>query len=140
MENIEMRDLLAIFGKASINSLSEKQLGILQKLTDEARRLATRYLAIQGVKKESGLIQKTFPDHLYVTILPRSGIYAFHPVHWRTRLFPHHGVPVLGSDRVDIEFLGEIIAQPDIYTAVYCDDDIEDAPFYFLKGKQHIRK
>lgn len=140
MENIKMRDLLAIFGNVSINSLSEKQQDILQNLSDEARQLAIGYLSIQRTKKEYDLIREIYPDHLYVTTLPRVGIYAFHPVHRRTRLFPHHGVPVLGSDRVDIEFLGEIIAHPDIYTAVYCEDDIEDAPFYFLKGKQHIRK
>jgi len=76
-------------------------------------------VAKRGARQEK-VIGSHFPDYLYISTTSKQDRYSFHPIHRRTRLYPHHGVPVLGSDRVDIVYL------------------IEDAPFYFLKGKQHI--
>lgn len=141
ISRVAFEDLLAVFGYG-INAESlttfEKEFGLYIK--DAARCLAIKYLAIQKVKKSFDVIESHFPGFLYVSTTSKQDRYSFHPIHRRTRLYPHHGVPVLGSDRVDVVYLGEIVSNPGIYTAVYYDKDTENAPFYFLKGKQHIER
>ncbi len=140
ISKVPFEDLLAVFGYGiNVNNLTtfEKEFGLYIK--NAAKDLAIKYLAIQKVKKSFDVIGSHFPDFLYVSTTSKQDRYSFHPIHRKTRLYPHHGVPVLGSDRVDIVYLGEIVSNPEIYTAGYCDEDIEDAPFYFLKGKQHIK-
>ncbi len=141
ISRVSFEDLLAVFGYgANAGSLTtfEKEFGLYIK--DAAKDLAIKYLAIQKVKKNFDVVGSHFSDYLYVSTTSKRDRYSFHPIHRKTRLYPHHGVPVLGSDRVDIVYLGEIVSNPEIYTAVYCDNDVENAPFYFLKGKQHIKK
>lgn len=134
-------DLLTIFGfLGSKDQLSEFQIEFLKYIKLASKELAAKYLAIQNVKKRFKIINKAFSDSLYISTISRNDLYSFHPIHKKTRLFPHHGVPVLGSDKVNIVYFGEIITHPDIYTAVYLENDIEDSPFYYLKGKQHIKK
>ena len=122
-----------------MDSLTDTQLSLLQKLSEAGEELAIRYLAFQGAKNKLGVIPKSFPRSLYVSTTSKISRYGFHPIHRRTRLYPHHGVPILGSDRADIVFLKEVLENPDNYLAVFCPDDIEEAPFYFLKGRQHVR-
>lgn len=139
VSKIPFEDLLAVFGyqtNTGILTTFEKEFGLYIK--NAAKDLAIKYLAIQKAKRNFDVIRLHFPDYLYVSTTSKQDRYSFHPIHRRTRLYPHHGVPVLGSDRVDIVYLGEILSNPEIYTAVYYDKDIEDAPFYFLKGKQYI--
>lgn len=139
ISGVSFEDLLAVFGYGTnVSNLTnfEKEFGLYIK--DAAKDLAIKYLAIQKAKRNFDVIGSYFPDCLYVSTTSKQDRYSFHPIHRKTRLYPHHGVPVLGSDRVDIVYLGEIVSNPEIYTAVYYDKDIENAPFYFLKGKQHI--
>lgn len=139
ISKVPFEDLLAIFGYGiNSNNLTnfEKEFGLYIK--DAAKDLAIKYLAIQKVKRSFDVIGSHFPNCLYVSTTSKQDRYSFHPIHRKTRLYPHHGVPIMGSDRVDIVYLGEIVSNPEIYTAVYYDKDIENAPFYFLKGKQYI--
>ncbi len=141
INNVAFEDLLAVFGygRDAVNLTSfEKDFALY--IHEAAKDLAIKYLAIQKVKKKLDVVASNFPDSLYVSTTTKQDRYSFHPIHKRTRLFAHHGVPVLGSDKVDIIYFAEIITNPEIYTAVYCQGDIEDAPFYFLKGKQHVKK
>ena len=142
MEEIPIKDLLVVFGfgNRTLNDLTGFQLSTLQYLSNEALEVTIKYLAIQSVKKNLNMVKSTFPESIYVSTISRQGIYSFHPIHRRTRLYPHHGVPVLGSDKTDIEFVGYILSKSDQYTAVYVKDDIEDAPFYFLKGTKHVKQ
>lgn len=137
---ISLDDLLAVFGNRSrLDSLNDAQLGLLEKLSVEGEELAIRYLAFQKAKSRLGIISKLFPQSLYVSTTVKPDRFSFHPIHRRTRLYPHHGVPVLGSDKVDVVFFMEVLEDPENYLAVYCPDDIEEAPFYFLKGRQHLK-
>ena len=141
IQDVTYKDLLSVFGKnKALTALSDNQLELLEALSNDAKELAIRYLAIQKAKGDLNVIGSKYPDYIYVSTTAKRNRYSFHPIHRRTRLYPHHGVPVFGSDKVDVVFLGEVISNSDKYTAVYCDDDIEDAPFCFLKGKQHIKK
>lgn len=140
LAGISLDDLLAVFGnRSNLGSLSDSQLGLLEKLSVEGEELAIRYLAFQKAKSRLGVISKLFPQSLYVSTTVKRDRFSFHPIHRRTRLYPHHGVPVLGSDKVDIVFFMEVLEDPESYLAVYCPDDTEEAPFYFLKGKQHLK-
>ncbi len=141
IENVAFEDLLSVFGygKSGAN-LTDFEKDFKLYIQNGAEDLAIRYLAIQKVKKKYDLINSNFPDALYVSTTAKQDRYSFHPIHRKTRLYAHHGVPVLGSDKVDIVYFGEIITHPEVYTAVYLEGDIEDVPFYFLKGKQHIKK
>lgn len=141
ISRVSFEDLLEVFGYgANAESLTdfEKEFGLYIK--DAAKDLAIKYLAIQKAKRNFDVVGSHFPNYLYVSTTSKQDKYSFHPIHRKTRLYPHHGVPILGSDRVDIVYLGEIVSNPEIYTAVYYDKDIENAPFYFLKGKQHIER
>lgn len=141
VSKVPFEDLFAVFGFGSgSGNLTgfQKEFGAFLK--EAAKELAAKYLAIQKVKRKFDVINNAFPDYLYVSTTSKKDRYSFHPIHRKTRLYPHHGVPVLGPDRVDVVYLGEIISNPSIYTAVYYDGDLENAPFYFLKGKQHIKK
>lgn len=141
ISRVPFEDLLAVFGYGeNANNLTtfEKEFGLYIK--NAAKDLAIKYLAIQKAKRNIDVIGSHFRDCLYVSTTAKQDRYSFHPIHRKTRLYPHHGVPVLGSDKVDIVYLGEVITNPEIYTAVYYDKDIEKAPFYFLKGRQHIKK
>jgi len=141
VSKVPFEDLFAVFGFGSgSGNLTSFQEEFAVFLKEAARELAAKYLAIQKVKRKLDLVNNAFPNYLYVSTTSKKDRYSFHPIHRRTRLYPHHGVPVLGSDRVDIVYLGEIISNPDVYIAVYCDGDLENAPFYFLKGRQHIQK
>lgn len=139
INRVSFEDLLAVFGYGA-NAMRltsfEKEFGLYIK--DAAKDLAIKYLAIQKAKRNFDVIGSRLPDYLYVSTTSKQDRYSFHQIHRKTRLYPHHGVPILGSDRVDVVYLGEIVSNPEIYTAVYYDKDIENAPFYFLKGKQHI--
>ncbi len=138
---VPYKDLLAVFGFGTkLEDLSDFQMELLNHLSESGRELAIKYLAIQNTKNSLNVVNSTFSDKLYISTTAKVQKYSFHPIHRRTRLYPHHGVPLYGSDKVDIVFLGEIISNPEIYTAVYYSDDIENAPFYFLKGKQHIKR
>ncbi|QQG41774.1 MAG: L-tyrosine/L-tryptophan isonitrile synthase family protein [Candidatus Woesebacteria bacterium] len=138
-QDVYYEDLLTVFG------FNNRELTVFQKefaeyIKSASVELAVKYLAIAKMKKDNQIIKSVFPNYIYVSTIARNDTYSFHPIHKRTRIFPHHGVPVLGSDKVDIVYFGEIITHPEVYTAVYLEGDIEDAPFYFLKGKQHIKK
>ncbi len=138
-QDVYYEDLLAVFG------FNRAELTVFQKefakyIKSASTELSVKYLAIAKAKKDNQIIKSVFPNHIYVSTIARNDVYSFHPIHKRTRIFPHHGVPILGSDTVDVAYLGDILTNPNIYTAVYVGDDIEDAPFYFLKGKQHIKK
>lgn len=141
INKVAFEDLLAVFGFGkSFDKLSEFEKDFSDYIQIGARDLAIKYLGIQKIKKKFDVIGSHFPDSLYVSTTVKPDRYSFHPIHKKTRLYAHHGVPVLGSDKVDIVYFGEIVTNPEIYSAVYVEGDIEDAPFYFLKGKQHIRK
>jgi len=141
IEKVAFEDLLEVFGYGDpLNNLTDFELSFMEYVKEGARDLAIRYLGIQKVKKQFNIINKYFSDCLYISTTSKNDKYSFHPIHKKTRLYAHHGVPVLGTDKVDIVYQAEIIMNPEIYTAVYLDGDIEDAPFYYLKGKQHIRK
>lgn len=141
IEKVSFEDLLEVFGYgAKLNNLTDFESSFKEYIKDGARDLAIKYLGIQKIKKQFNIINKHFSDSLYVSTTSKNDKYSFHPIHKKTRLYAHHGVPVLGTDKVDIVYQAEIIAHLEIYTAVYLDGDIEDAPFYYLKGKQHIRK
>ncbi len=138
---IALEDLYAVLNpRTGINELNDRQLKLFDQMMTNGRKLAIRYVAIQQIKHGLGIIDNKFPDHVYVSTTAKRERYSFHPIHRRTRLYPHHGVPILGSDKVDIEFLGEVLSNHTIYTAVFCSDDVEDAPFYFLKGRQYIKR
>lgn len=140
VEKVSLDDLIAVYDYSLPSQcLSKLQKELRMRLLKEAEELAIRYLAFQRAKNKLKIIPKFFPHKLYVSTTSKLGRYSFHPIHRRTRFFPHHGVPILGSDKVDIVFFREIIKNPKTYTAVYCVDDIEGAPFYFLKGKQHFK-
>ena len=133
---VSFEDLLSVFGYSNgVQKLTEFQKDFAVYLKNAATELVVRYLAIQRVKKDEELIQNSFPDYLYFSTTSKMDRYSFHPIHRRTRLYPHHGVPVLGSDKIDIVYFGEVITNPGIYTAVYYDKDTENAPFYFIKGR-----
>ncbi len=141
ISKVPFEDLLAVFGfgtNAQKMTVFEREFASFIK--DAAKELSIKYLAIQKVKKSLNIIGSHFRDYLYVSTTAKQDRYSFHPIHRKTRLYPHHGVPVLGSDKVDIVYFGEIVTNPEIYTAVYYDGDVENAPFYFLKGTQHIKK
>ena len=140
IERVTFEDLFSIFGYSKDKGLTEFQKEFARYLRFGAKDLAIKYLAIQRVKKKQNIINNHFPGHLYFSTTAKHDRYSFHPIHRKTRLYAHHGVPVLGSDKVDIVYLGEILSNPDIYTAVYIDKDTENAPFYFLKGRQFIKK
>lgn len=141
IEKVAFEDLLEVFGYGNpLNNLTGFESSFKKYIKEGARDLAIRYLGIQKTKKQFDIINKYFPDNLYVSTTSKNDKYSFHSIHKRTKLYAHHGVPVLGNDKVDIVYFGEIITNPEIYTAVYLDGDIENAPFYYLKGKQHIRK
>lgn len=140
VENVPLDDLFQVYDYGlSSQNLSGFQREFRDYLLEGAKDLTIRYLAFQRAKTKLDVIRQAFSQKLYVSIVPKPSHYSFHPIHRRTRLFPHHGVPVLGSDRVDIVFFKEVVQNPDIYVAVFSDDDIEQAPFYFLKGKQHLK-
>lgn len=141
IEEVAFEDLLAVFGyDENFSNLTNFEKDFSLYIQEGAKDLAIKYVAIQKVKKKFNLIGFNFPNAIYVSTTSKQDRYSFLPIHKKTRLYAHHGVPVLGSDKVDIVYLGEILTNSDIYTAVYVSDDIENAPFYFLKGKQHIRK
>lgn len=140
IEHVAFEDLLAIFGYGNDGALTEFQREFGEYIKLGATDLAIKYLAMQKVKKKHNIIDSHFPNDLYFSTTAKPNRYSFHPIHRKTRLYAHHGVPVLGSDKTEIVYLGEILKNKDIYTAVYLKDDIEDAPFYFLKGRQFIRK
>ena len=140
-QEVSYEDLLTVFGfGVEFKNLSNFQMDFLEYLSEAAKELSIKYLAIQNTKSSLNTISSKYPEHIYISTTSKTERYSFHPIHRRTRLYPHHGVPVYGSDKVDIVFLGEVISSPRYFKAVYCDDDIEDAPFYFLKGRQHLRK
>jgi len=140
VEGVDLEDLFAVFDyQLSSDSLTASQAKLRERLLSESRELAIRYLAIQHTKKALKVISRSFPDKLYVSTISRPDVYSFHPIHRRTRIFPHHGVPVLESDKADIVQFREIAKNPKNYVAVFCSDDIEAAPFYFLKGKQNFK-
>ena len=136
---IPIDDLVVVFEKTKTFLPTAFQERLKQYVMAESRRLALRYLAFQEAKRLLEVVQKSFPEKLYVSTISRPDRYRFHPIHRRTRYLPHHGVPVLESEKVDIVFFSEVIKNSGIYSAVFCQDDIEDAPFYFLKGKQFIK-
>lgn len=137
-KQIPVEDLLAVYGfRDKTENFTAFQEDLFLYLFEAAKEIVYKYLAIQNVKKDLSIIESVFPNHLYVSTTAKTTRYSFHPIHRRTRLYPHHGVAVLSSDKVDIVFLGEILSNPGEFTAVYAEDDIEDSPFYFLKGRQH---
>jgi hypothetical protein len=139
INKVSFEDLLVVFGFGdNSQNLTNFEKEFAHYIKDAAKELAIKYLAIQKAKKNLDVVGSRFQGSLYISTTVKPDRYSFHPIHRKTRLFPHHGVPILGSDKVDIVYLGEVITSPEIYTAVYCGDDIEDAPFYFLKGKQHM--
>lgn len=141
IQNVAYKDLLSVFSsKTALTDLSGCQLELLETLSNDAKDLAIKYIAIQKAKSDLKVIDSKYPDYIYVSTTAKRNRFSFHPIHRRTRLYPHHGVPVFGPDKVDIVFLGEVVSNSDKYTAVYCDDDVEDAPFCFLKGRQHVKK
>lgn len=141
IEEVALENLFAVFGYGeNYSNLTGFEKDFSLYIQEGAKDLAIKYVAIQKVKKKFNLIGFNFPNAIYVSTTAKQDRYSFHPIHKKTRLYAHHGVPVLGSDKVDIIYLGEILMDSDIYTAVYVSDDIENAPFYFLKGKQHIKK
>jgi hypothetical protein len=139
INKVSFEDLLVVFGFGdNSQNLTNFEKEFAHYIKDAAKELAIKYLAIQKAKKNLDVVGSRFQGSLYISTTVKPDRYSFHPIHRKTRLFSHHGVPILGSDKVDIVYLGEVITSPEIYTAVYCGDDIEDAPFYFLKGKQHM--
>ncbi|MDP3994577.1 MAG: L-tyrosine/L-tryptophan isonitrile synthase family protein [bacterium] len=134
IEGIALDDLAAIYNGDEL-SLNQKELN--SQLLDEARELAIRYTAFKKAQGLVAVIPESFPEKLYISVISRPGRYGFHPIHRKTRYLPHHGVPVLESDKVDIVFFQEIIKNPASYTAVFCPNDSEEAPFYFIKEQRH---
>ncbi len=140
LEGVPIEDLLAVHNyKESSQSLTAFQRELREHLLVEAEELAIKYLAFQEAKSKLGVIPKSFPEKLYVSTTAKIDRYSFHPIHRRTRFFPHHGVPVLDSEKVDIIFLGDILRNPQNFSAVFCPDDIDKAPFYFIKWNQFIK-
>ena len=138
VEKVALKDLFAVYDYQHPSSLlTEFQRQLRSRLLYDSEELAIRYLAIQRAKKKLRVIPEVFFSKLYVSTIARPEVYSFHPIHRRTRLFPHHGVPILGSDKVEIIFFKEVVQNPGEYTAVFCPDDPGEAPFYFLKGRQH---
>ena len=127
-----LEKLLAIYyGYGSIDEAT------VRKLEKEAMDTALEYLAFNKVKNlvgRKGVIKDSFPDWIYVSITDKMGKYAFHPIHEKTRYFPHHGVPVVRKKRVDIGYLAEILAclPKERFQAVYLEDDFEEEPFFYL--------
>ena len=140
VEGVPLEDLIKVYDYGLLSQdLTNFQTKLRMRLLMEAEGLAIRYLAFQRAKNELDIIYKTFPRKLRVSTISKQSMYSFHPIHRRTRFFPHHGVPILGPDKIEVIFFKEIIKNPGIYSAVFCPDDIEDAPFYFLKGRQHLK-
>lgn len=140
IEGVGLEDLFEVYDyQISSNLLSESQVQLRKQLLCDSEELAIHYLAIQHTKKSLKMISRFFPNRLYVSTIARPDVYSFHPIHRRTRLFPHHGVPIFESDKVDIVQFKEIVKNPGNYAAFFCPDDIEDAPFYFIKGRENFK-
>jgi len=142
LENIPISDLLQVYDhfKGKESTLNDYQKQLKEYLYLGAEDLAISYLAFQKAKNKLDVIPKSFPNQLYFSTTTKPTRYSFHPIHRKTRMFPHHGVPLLTTDKIDVCYLKDVLQNPEIYSAVFCKDDIEDAPFYYLKGKQYIKK
>jgi pyoverdine/dityrosine biosynthesis protein Dit1 len=141
LEGIPISDLLKVYDSFQNKEieLNNFQIKLKEYLFLGSEDLAISYLSFQKAKNRLNVIPDLFSDQLYISTTVKPTRYSLHPIHRKTRMFPHHGVPVLGSDKVDVVYLKEILENPSNYSAVFCDEDSEDAPFYFLKGKQHTR-
>lgn len=140
VEKVPFDDLIKVYDYDLLaGGLTDFQAELRRRLLERAGELAISYLAFQRAKNKLKVIPESFSKKLYVSTTAKPSRYNFHPIHRRTRFFPHHGVPVFSSEKVDVVFLREIIKSPATYVAVFCDDDIEDSPFYFLKGRQHLK-
>lgn len=133
---LPLEELLAIY-------CQEGESKEVEKLEEKATTLAIRYAAFQLAKNclgSNGAVVDTFPNHLYLTITSKTGRFAIQPIHPLTRLFPHHGVPVVttygGKTWVNVVYLADVLARPNQFEAVYLPGDPEEQmgwqhPFFY---------
>lgn len=125
-------------GLPSPDDLTQAERSVFNRIDAEASRMMRWYLAYNQAKHDvgdGGAIQTLFPDHLYISVTDKPGRYTLHPLNNRTRLFPHHGVPVLSGRHgaVSIQWLYGVQSRPDRIRPVYLQGDSENLPFYYAE-------
>lgn len=125
-------------GLPTADDLPPGEREIFNRIDRDAQRKMRWYLAYNQAKHdvgEGGAIPTTFPGHLYVSVTDKPGRFTIHPLNNKTRLFPHHGVPIFSAKTglVSIQWLHGALSRPDRIKPVYLSGDVEDQPFYYLE-------
>ncbi|RJO59487.1 hypothetical protein C4546_01915 [Candidatus Parcubacteria bacterium] len=141
--HLDIRTLQKIFGQRIIGEekyeLTPSESRIRQELESQARKLTAKYLAFNKAKHlvgKNGAIPEVFPHHLYISITQKPGRYALHAIHPKTKLLPHHGVPVwlAQQKRVEIMWLNSVLRQPNFFQPVFIENDEENLPYYYVEA------
>jgi hypothetical protein len=144
VRDVDPETLMRIYGNGKKNALPKAQdlptgdRDVFRRIDAEASRMMRWYLAYNQAKHDvgrGGAIPTAFPDHLYVSVTDKPGRYTLHPLNNKTRLFPHHGVPVVSGRHgaVSIQWLHGARSRPDRIRPVYLEGDSEELPFYYIE-------
>lgn len=148
LSDCDFDDLLAVT-KAQRNMggiLTDEQKMLALTIEHKALENAIFYVSFNKARQDLKVMEKTFPDQIYISITSKPGRLAIHPINAGTKTFPHHGVPLLFQDgRAEIISFRDLLSRQEFFSGpkfkrVHLEGDEDSQPFFFQEiRKQHTQ-